>query len=278
MKKVILAAVLLAGTALAAMPAQADIILNDFVFRDLGATGFGNAPRLLTLHNNTLESGGTIPTAGGGTSFFFGGIPTVPQTTCTNNGNCGVTGGGTVTGANESLVYSVGALGWFTGVNVGIGLDTNEAEGGSPSLHALTFQTLTLTLYDAAGVALGSFSGNAPVDISQALLDAQQGTGNSVFDLRLDAAQQAQYDVIMAGRDPFQVFEGLRASFGCGAFAEAVCNTPLNFSSTDGAETFLAFNAVPGPVVGAGIPGLMALGMFGLHFWRRRRNGAHLPA
>lgn len=39
--------------------------------------------------------------------------------------------------------------------------------------------------------------------------------------------------------------------------------------------------AVPGPIVGAGIPGLVAAcgGMFGLNFWRRRRRNGHtLPA
>jgi hypothetical protein len=37
---------------------------------------------------------------------------------------------------------------------------------------------------------------------------------------------------------------------------------------------------VPGPIVGAGIPGLVAAlgGMCGLNFWRRRRNNSHLPA
>jgi hypothetical protein len=52
MKKT-MAAVLLAGTAFATLPAHADIILSDFVFRDLGATGFGNAPRLLTLQQHS---------------------------------------------------------------------------------------------------------------------------------------------------------------------------------------------------------------------------------
>ena len=87
-------ALLVLSCALAA-PAQASLVLSDLVFRDLGGTGFGVAPRLLTLQNNTLELGGTIATAGGGTAFFYGGIPTVAQTGCTNNGNCGVAGGGT---------------------------------------------------------------------------------------------------------------------------------------------------------------------------------------
>jgi hypothetical protein len=273
MNRNIITAAVLAGTALMGAPAHADIILSDLVFRDLGATGFGNAPRLLTLQSDNLESGGTIATAGGGTSFFYGGIPTVPQTSCTSNGSCGATGGGTRTGANESLVYNVGALGWTSGAQVGIGLDTNEVG----STQGLTFQTLTLTLYNAAGTALGSFSGNAPVDISPALLAAQQGNGNSVFDLRLDAPQQAQYDAILAANGGAgNVFEGLRASFGCGAFGPAVCNTPGNFNSSDGADSFLAFQAtpVPGPLAGAGIPGIIsAMAMIGLA-WRRRRARA----
>ena len=234
--------VLLAASALLvfAVPAKADLILSDLIFRDLGATGFGAAPRLLTLQNNPLESGGTIATAGGGTAFFYGGVPTVPQTSCTNNGNCGAAGGGTRTGANESLVYSVGALGWFTGAQVGIGLDTNQTGSSGP----LSFNTLVLTLYNAAGTVLGTFSGNSPVDISEALLLQQQGNGNSVFDIRLDAAQQAQYDAILAvNGGPNNVFEGLSASFGCGAFGAAVCGTAGNFASNDGAESFLAFVA-----------------------------------
>jgi hypothetical protein len=124
--------VLLAATAMAlalTVPAKADLVLSDLIFRDLGATGFGNAPRLLTLQNNPLESGGTIATAGGGTAFFAGDAGTVvPFTPCTSNGSCGIAGGGTRTGANESLVYSVGALGWNSGAEVGIGLDEPDAD------------------------------------------------------------------------------------------------------------------------------------------------------
>jgi hypothetical protein len=104
---------------------------------------------------------------------------------------------------------------------------------------------LVLTLYNSSGTALGSFSGDGPVFISQALLAAQQGNGNSVFDIRLDLVQQAQYDAILAANGgAANVFEGLQAAFGC--VTPAVGCGP----STDGAESFLAFNAgiaaVPG--------------------------------
>jgi hypothetical protein len=223
------------------------------------ATGFGNAPRLLTIQNNGFEAGGTVAGAGGTTLF------TGPDGSLCTAATCPVHQPST--GTNESLVYNVGALGWFTGANVGIGLDTNEIG----STAGLTFQTLVLTLYNSAGVALGSFSGDGPVFISQALLSFQQGNGNSVFDIRLDAAQQAQYDAILAANGgAANVFEGLRASFGC------TTPTPGCGPSTDGAESFLAFQAVPGPIAGAGIPGLIAAlgGMFGLNRYRRRRNAA----
>jgi hypothetical protein len=229
-----------------ATPANADLVLSQFTFRDLGATGFGDAPRLLTLQDNVFESGATVAGAGGTTIL-------VPNA---------------ISGVDKSLVYNVGALGWNTGANVGIGLDTNEIGATA----GLTFDTLVLTLYDAAGNALGSFAGDGPVFISQALLAAQQGNGNSVFDIHLDAVEQAQYNAILAAAGgAANVFEGLSASFGC------TIPAPGCGPSTDGAESFLAFNEaapVPGPIVGAGIPGLIAaaLGMIGLNRSRRKRN------
>jgi hypothetical protein len=125
-------------------------------------------------------------------------------------------------------------LGWFSGSQVGIGLDTNEAGLGNG--HTLAFDTLVLTLYNAAGTPLGSFSGNGPVNISNALLAFQQGNGNSVFDIRLDAAQQAQYNAILAANGgAFNVFEGLSASFGCQA-GQTTAGCP-EATSSDGAES-----------------------------------------
>jgi hypothetical protein len=244
MRKALVLTTAIVGLGLATLPAKATLLLSEETFRDLGATGFGNAPRLLTLQDNVFESGATVAGAGGSTIL-------VPNA---------------ISGTDKSLVYSVGALGWTSGAQVGIGLDTNEIG----STAGLTFDTLVLTLYSSTGAVLGSFSGDGPVFIDQALLAAQQGNGNSVFDIRLDAAQQAQYDAILAANGgAFNVFEGLSASFGC--VTPAVGCGP----STDGAESFLAFQAapVPGPIAGAGIPGLIAAltGMFGLNRWRKRR-------
>jgi len=276
MKKILLATTALLALSGAIAPAQADLVLSNLIFRDLGGTGFGTAPRLLTLQNNPLESGGTIATAGGGTAFFYGGIPTVAQTACTNNGSCGAAGGGTRTGANESLVYSVGSLGWTSGANVGIGLDTNQTGSSGP----LSFNTLTLTLYNSAGTALGSFSGDGPVDISEALLAAQQGNGNSVFDIRLDATQQAQYNAIInnpVNGGANNIYEGLRASFGCGAFGPAVCGTTGNFSSNDGADSFLAFNAGVAAVPEASSWAMMILGFLSVGLVGMRRRAGSTP-
>jgi hypothetical protein len=265
MKRILLAATALAAISLAPMTANATLMIAEETFADLGGTGFGVAPRLLTLQNDPNESGGTVAGAGG-TTIFVNGSPTGPV--CTSNGTCT---NGTRTGTNESLVYNLAALGWTSGAEVGIGLDTNQT--ANPT-GPLLFKTLDLTLYSSTGAVLGTFSGDGPVLITQQQLADQQGNGNSVFNIKLDAAQQAQFDTILAANGgAANIFEGLNASFGC----TITVGTSCVGQSVDGAESFLAFrqSAVPGPIAGAGIPGLIAAvsGMFGLNRWRKRRNG-----
>src|SRR5262245_3228844 len=283
MKKLLLASAALLALA---MPAQANLVLEEGVFVDLGATGFGNAPRLLNIQHNDSEAGGTFAGAGGTTRFFTG-LPAAGLggigTECFNNGSCN---NQPQVETDKSHVYSIGALGWVSGQSVGIGLDTNETASNA----ALPFTSLILPLYNSAGTALASFSGNAPVNISAALLDTQQGNGNSVFNIGLDAAQQAQFNAVITangctvGVACNTIFEGLSASFGTG-LANQVCPpagivggfpSPAGcFGSTDGQESFLAFVQVPGPIAGAGLvpTALGALGLWGFN-WRRRKRTA----
>jgi hypothetical protein len=294
MKKLLLAASMLTALAL---PANANLVLEDAIFADLGATGFGNAPRLLNIQNNGSEAGGTFYSGTPGNpadtlanqlqtqTGFFTGLP--PGTVCTSNGTCQ---NQPQVEVDKSAVYSLSQLvtltggGWATGATVGIGLDTNET-GANP---ALTFNSLVLTLTSETTNATISFAGSQPVNIPLALLNLQQGNGNSVFDIGLDAAQQAQYDAfVLANGGLNNIFASLSASFGTGLPGQ-VCPSAGTlagfaspggcFASSDGQESFLAFNqaAVPGPIVGAGLPGLVlgALGLLGFNRNRRRRQAA----
>jgi hypothetical protein len=215
-------------------------------FTDLGAQGFGAAPRMLT----TQGSGSQNVLTGSGTPID-------------------VATGDAISGSNKTSTPTLGTLGWTNGGQVALGFNSDQT-GGS----GITLQALTLTIYDdnAAHTALGSFN-LAPSYVgftfSKEDLGLQQGNGNAVFMFGLTAAEATQFNNILTanvGADD-GLFAGVSSTLGCPVGAPASCQ-PTN----DGPDTWVGFARVPGPVVGAGFPGLvMACGGL-LALARRRRQ------
>jgi len=199
-------------------------------FTDLGAQGFGTAPRLLTLQTNGVETGSVTP--------------------------IDVTVGDAVPGANKSTTPTLASLGWTAGNRVGIGFNSDQSGG-----TGITMQSLTVTIYNGT-TAVGSFSlaaGLAPLTFTAADLGLQQGNGNAVFNFGLNAAEQTQFNAIvaMAGSANFRV--GVSSQLGCPAGAPASC-----LVSNDGPDTFIGFRQnIPdsASVVSLGIV-LLGLGYF----------------
>jgi hypothetical protein len=215
-------------------------------FTDLGAQGFGHAPRMLTLQepaSTAVETGGDTPT--------------------------GLTGDA-VPGADKESTPTLAALGWTSGSRVGIGFNLSQT-GHS----GITMQSLTLSIYNGTTL-VDSFSlagcptnapSCAPLTFTGADDALQTGNGNSVFNFGLNAAEQATFNNILAMTGSSGFTADLASSLGCPTGAPAGC-LPAN----DGPESFVGFaQAVPGPIVGAGLPGLVAAACLGMIALARRR-------
>jgi hypothetical protein len=240
-RKAACASVLAIGVAIAATSvARASIVLVGTdpadSFRDLGAQGFGNAPRMLTLQTNGVETGNVTPV--------------------------NVANGDAVSGANKSTTPTISTLGWTSGAQVGIGFNADQSNTG------ITMQSLVLTIFNGT-IPVGSFSLSsalAPLTFTAADLALEPGNGSSVFDFGLTAAEQAQFNAILLQPGSSGFFAGLSSQLGCPAGAPAGC-----LVSNDGPDSFIGFaqsGVVPLPTA---LPlfatGLAGLGLLG---WRRR--------
>ena len=209
-------------------------------FVDLGAQGFGAAPRMLTLQTNGVETGSVTPVD--------------------------VVHNDAISGANKSTTPTLSALGWNFGSQVGIGFNSDQIGG-----TGITMQSLVLTIFNGT-TALGSFSllpALMPLTFTAADLALQQGNGNAVFAFGLTPAEQAQFNTIraMAGSSGF--FAGLASQLGCPA-GGATC-----LVSNDGPDSFLGF--AQGSVSQVPLPGALplfatALAGLGLLSWRRKKK------
>jgi hypothetical protein len=232
-----------------ALPAHADLILVQQTatgpqpapsvaasFVDLTAQGFGNNPRLLTLQTGPpSETGGATPNLANLASPILIG-DAVPNS-----------------GGNKTNTPTISSVGWTNGASVGVGFNSNQT-----GQTGITMQSLTLTIFNGT-TPVGTFNLAAsltPLQFTADDLKLQQGNGAAVFNFGLNAAEQAQFNTIVAMSGSSGFFAGLSASLGCPT-------TPIPPGcqvSNDGADSFIAFRQIPAPLIGHGFLTVLAIG------------------
>ena len=223
MKRLILAAVLLAGTAFASLPAQADVILD------------------------TNGQGGT------GDNVIFNSF----------NGPLGLVLG-TLNGQHDEIVRFRDLSGDPNFAGTG-GANGNDIKIFNTSNLDITVFNSTDTTQVTTSRDIFSLKGSGTVFIDVVALEADGSFKTFNFGAFTLSSGQSGFDLqAINGESIFDI--DLRTGPG-GVISD------FEHYRIDVATPL----AVPGPVVGAGIPGLAAMGMFGLNFWRRRRRGDHLP-
>lgn len=233
-----LAVATFAGLAmLAATQAKADFVFEGQ--QDLSGLGFGNDPRLLTQHTPT----------GGSTDIETGAAVPFNQAT-----------GDAVPGANKTNTPTLSALGWAAGNQVQLAFDPSQTGG-----TGLTLQTMGIQIYDPTGqTVIATFQLGGPFQVTPAQVDANHGNGNGVLVFGLTSAEQAQFNALSLNSGDVV---GSFGSWGChDTSADPAGCMPAN----DGQDTLVGVMAVPGPEIGAGLPGIVT-GCLGLIALGRRR-------
>lgn len=158
--------------------ANADLYLNGEL--QIGAQGFGNAHRLLTIQaqgNNTFESG-AIGIVGGSMVALSPGI--ADASVFSGNGVTNL-GGNEVSPLTDTLKFGIptlGELNWLSGANVNLLFNAVEPGG-----NGLTVNDVTLKFYNGNNVI-------AAIDGNFSLASTTPGNGNAGFLISVDAAQQ----------------------------------------------------------------------------------------
>ena len=167
---------------------------------------------------------------------------------------------------------------------------TNRSGGGDPGLDTLGIPydgTFLRAYLEATGATTFSFDVGIDVNdtnVAQTLelfymLNVTQGLVLAAF-----SPEPGGYLLTNANNGtgfPDYTFGKFTLALGTPQFEEGdqIAFFARISGANDGPDSFF-IQPVPGPIVGAGIPGLLAAGggIFGLNFWRRRRQGATLPA
>jgi hypothetical protein len=166
-------------------------------------------------------------------------------------------------GSDKSSTPTLTALGWTTGANVGVGVDISQTGALSDGLN---LNSIVINIYDPTGTTIvDTFQLASPFLITAAMGHNGPGNGTNVFQFVLNAAEQAEFNSdLLNGNDVV----GSAVNWGCAGSVSATCQ-PAN----DGPDSLLGFKAaaVPGPIVGAGLPGLFGLLLLGLARFRQKR-------
>jgi len=185
------------------------------------------------------------------------------------------------TSAKAVTVYSYSTPGCFVDCNVAANFGTTADNPGQPGRNGMDFAGFTASSVTGPDITLGTFTLDKDIDVRpvsnafqmkiaftdpgiagstfSALISGQLNPGNGNGDIVIDFGS------------------ALQINFGGGSFFLQIDPISLNKGNLSdpivGHISGLAASPVPGPVVGAGLPGLvMTLG--GLIAWRRRKIAA----
>jgi hypothetical protein len=181
--------VALACGCLLSSAASASLIFDAGIL--LGAQGFGNAPRDLTLQsqgNNTTESGCVGVGAGG--SITFGAAACTPEGSVHDANGQANAGGDEPPPLADDQKYgipSLGSLGITTASQIGVLFNATEPAGNSANVT-----DITLNFYSAAGVLLGAIDGQFN------FLSTNPGNGVAGFTFVVSASELAYVNGLIA--------------------------------------------------------------------------------